>query len=117
MQISEQYFGVTNLLWMNGTKLDQNQTNYIGANVIISDYHNDRYIENNQKEVYEGMQIEVNLNDVFDIIANNYVNLSNGDLVEVLRMVYNEKQNQATIDFTKKVSSVNEQTIVINDGI
>jgi len=117
MQISEQYFGVTKLLWMNGTKLDQNQTNYIGANVIVSDYHNDRYIENNQKEVYEAMQIAVNLDDVFDIIANNYVNLSNGDLVEVLRMVWNEQQNQATIDFTKKVSSVNEQTIVINDGI
>lgn len=117
MIVSEQYFGVTKLLWMNGTKLDQNQTDYIGADKIINNYHIDRFIQNNQKEVFQGMQIAINQSELFNIIANNYVNLSNGDLVEIRRIVWNEKQNQATIDFTKKVSSINETTIVINNGL
>ena len=31
MQVSSQYFSVTKLLWMNGTRLHQEQTNFIGA--------------------------------------------------------------------------------------
>lgn len=116
MQISSQYFGVTKLLWMNGTKLHQNQTSFIGCDVIVNQYHASRFIENNQKNVYQGMPLATNESELFNILANNFVILNNGQTAEIKRVSWSERRHMAEIDFTVRQQSINEQTTVIDAG-
>jgi hypothetical protein len=116
MQISSQYFGVTKLLWMNGTKLHQFQNSFIGCDVIVNQYHASRFIENNQKNVYQGMPLATNESELFNILANNFVILNNGQTAEIKRVSWSERRHMAEIDFTVRQQSINEQTTVIDAG-
>ena len=86
MQISSQYFGVTKLLWMNGTKLHANQNNYIGADILAQNYWYSRFIENNQKERKKSMPLELTESEFFNFLNNNYVNLNNGSTAKITRV-------------------------------
>ena len=116
LQVSSQYFTVTKLIWMNGTKLHSNQNAFIGADVIVNTYHSKRFIENNQKDVFEQMPIALTESEIFNILQNNYLNLNTGSVCEIKRIAWSEKLHKATVDYTVKRASTNEQTIVINAG-
>jgi hypothetical protein len=116
MQVSSQYFSVTKLLWMNGTKLHPNQNAFIGADVIVNQYHASRFIENNQKDVYEQMPIALTESEIFNILQNNFVILNNGQTAEIKRVNWSERRHMAMIDFTVRREAVNEKTIVLNEG-
>ena len=116
MQVSEQYFGVTKLLWMNGTKLHSNQNQFIGADVIVNKYHANRFIQNNQKKTFEGMPYASTEEELFNILANNYVNLENGQVAEIRRIAWNAKECLASVDWRTKKPPVNETTTIINAG-
>lgn len=116
LQISSQYFSTTKLLWMNGTKLSAQQNNFIGCEAIITNYHSDKYIQNNQKSVYLQMPIALNESELFNLLQNNFVILDNGQTAEILRIDWMEETRLASVDYTINKSAVNEQTIVINNG-
>jgi hypothetical protein len=116
MQISSQYYGVTKLLWMNGTRLHQNQNAFIGCQSLVTQYHASRFIQNNQKNVYQGMPLAANESEIFNILANNFVILNNGQTAEIKRVSWSERRHMAEIDFTVRQQSINEQTIVIDAG-
>jgi hypothetical protein len=116
LQISSQYFTVSKLLWMNGTKLNSNQNAFIGADVIVNTYHSNRFIQNNQKDVFEQMPIALTESEIFNILQNNYLNLNTGNVCEIKRIAWSEKTHKATSDYTVKREGINEQTIVINAG-
>jgi hypothetical protein len=116
MQISSQYYGVTKLLWMNGTRLHQNQNAFIGCEALVNQYHASRFIQNNQKNVYQGMPLAANESEIFNILANNFVILNNGQTAEIKRVSWSERRHMAEIDFTVRQPSINEQTTVIDAG-
>lgn len=116
LQISSQYFSTTKLLWMNGTKLSAQQNNFIGCEQIITNYHSNKYIENNQKKVYLEMPLPLTENELFALLQNNFVNLQNGLTAEIKRIDWMEETRLASVDYTIKKNAVNEQTIVINNG-
>lgn len=116
MQVSDQYFGVTKLLWMNGTRLHSDQNAYIGADVIVNTYHSSRFIENNQKKVVKDMPYASTEEEIFNILLNNYVNLQNGSVAKITSLNWSPKGNVAGVDYTVKKPAINEQTVVINAG-
>jgi hypothetical protein len=116
MQVSNQYFSVTKLLYMNGSRLVQNQNDYIGAEAIAQNYWENRFIENYQKTRKEGMPVATTEDEFFAYEANNYLSLSNGDGIKVARVQWSPRTNIALVDYEKKKLAINEETTVINAG-
>jgi len=116
MQISNQYFSVTKLLYMNGSNLVSNQNDFIGAEAIAQNYWTHKYIQNNQKDIKSNMPLELTEQEFFNYIANNYVTLGNGEVVKITRISWNDHTNMSEIDYEKKKPSINETTTVIHAG-
>lgn len=116
MQISSQYFNVTKLLVMNGTKLSTNQNAVIGCDVIVNNYHYSRFITNNQKAKFPTMRLAANESEIFNILLNNFVILNNGKTAEITNLRWSEKTNVAEVDYQVRKAAINEQIIVINNG-
>lgn len=116
LQLSQQYFGTTKLLWMNGTKLHPDQNAYIGADVLAANFWESKYIENNQKNRKRGMPLELTRDEFFSFITNNYVTLNNGGTAKVLRVSWSDQTNMSEVDYERKKAAVNEKTTVINAG-
>jgi hypothetical protein len=115
LQIEDQYFSVTKLLWVSGNKLSKSQNDYIGTEKIF-EYHSSNFIENNQKKVFKSMPLALTQEELFNLLGNNFVNLDNGSVAEIEFVSWNDEKNLATVDYTVKKVSTNEKTIVINSG-
>ena len=116
MQISSQYFGITKLAYLNGTKLHSNQNQFIGCDVIVEDYHFSRFIENGQKELIEALPVAMTESEMFEILNNNFITLTDGRVIDIQRLNWSEIDNMAIIDVAIRKQSINEKTIVINGG-
>ncbi len=114
MQISSQYFSVTKLLWMNGTRLHQEQTNFIGAQAIALNYWYSRFIDVNQKNVYEAMPIAMTENELFSILDNNYITLDDGQVAEITNVQWSELQAKAIVNYNVLRPKINEKSTQIN---
>ena len=116
MQISNQYFSVTKLLWMNSSKLHPNQNNYVGAQRLADVYWEDKLIQNNQKIIKKSMPLAMTESEFFAFSANNYVTLGSGDVVNITRIDWNDYTKMAEVDYERKKAAINETTQVINAG-
>jgi ribosomal protein L5 len=116
MQISTQYFGVTKLLWMNGTRLHEDQNGFIGCDKLIENYHSDKFIQVNQKNVYDNMKVAMTEKELFNILSNNFVTLDNGRTIEILNVNWSEKRHLSEVSFSVREQGINEKTLVINEG-
>lgn len=114
MQVSSQYFSVTKLLWMNGTRLHQEQTNFIGAQAIALNYWYSRFIDVNQKNVYEAMPVAMTENELFSILNNNFITLDDGQVAEIVNVQWSELQAQAVVNYHVLRLKINEKTVQIN---
>ena len=112
LQVSNQYFSVTKLLYCQGTKLHPEQNDFIGTDKII-EAHDSISIVNNQKKTKNGMPVAVTESEIFNILGNNFVILNSGLTAEVTKLLWSEETNVATIDFTVKKQAVNVQNITI----
>lgn len=115
LQISDQYFSKTKLLYMNGSRLNVNQNQFIGAG-IIAQSHVDSFVENNQKNLYDRMPVPMTEEEMFNLIQNNFLTLDNGDKIKIEGLTWNEKTRVAEVDYSLKVANVNGLTTEINAG-
>lgn len=116
LQISSQYFNVTKLLWMQGSKLWPDQTLKIGAQAIAKQYWYSRYIENIQRDIYDNIPIAMTEEQLFSLMQNNFQVLDNGLVAEFWNVQWSELQNYATATIRIRHKSINEKTIVIDAG-
>jgi len=114
MQISSQYFSVTKLLWMNGTRLHQEQTNFIGAQAIALNYWYSRFIENNQKNIYDSMPVAMTESELFSLLQNNFIVLDNGKIAEITSVQWSELQAKAMVNYNILRPRINEKSVQIN---
>ena len=112
MQISSQYFTNTKLLYMSGSKLSQNQNDFIGTDKIIERHLSDSIV-NNQKDVFKNMPLAMTESEMFGLLANNFVTLESGEVIEVIGVAWSEYDNIANIDYTRKKNAVNVETITL----
>jgi hypothetical protein len=114
MQVSSQYFSVTKLLWMNGTRLHQEQTNFIGAQAIALNYWYSRFIENNQKNIYDSMPVAMTENELFALFDNNFITMDNGQIAEIMNVQWSELQAKAMVNYNVLRPRINEKSVQIN---
>jgi hypothetical protein len=114
MQVSSQYFNVTKLLWMNGTRLHQEQTNFIGAQAIALNYWYSRFIENNQKNIYDSMPVAMTENELFALFDNNFITMDNGQVAEIMSVQWSELQAKAMVSYNVLRPRINEKSVQIN---
>jgi hypothetical protein len=114
MQVSSQYFNVTKLLWMNGTRLHQEQTNFIGAQAIMLNYWYSRFIENNQKNIYDSMPVAMTENELFALFDNNFITMDNGQVAEIVSVQWSELQAKAMVNYNVLRPRINEKSVQIN---
>lgn len=116
LQISSQYFNVTKLLWMQGSKLFPDQTMKIGAQAIAQQYWQSRYIENIQRNIYENVPIAMTESELFSLMQNNFIVMDNGQVAEVWNIQWSEVSNYATATIRVRQKAINEKTIIIDAG-
>jgi hypothetical protein len=112
MIISQLFFNKTKLLIRNGQNLADNQNSLIGA-TAIGNLHSDTFIQNNLKKIYEEMPLRMNEEYFFKIRENNFVNLEDGSVAEILTLDWSEEEAEATATYTVKSSIVNATTTKI----
>ena len=112
MQISSQYFSITKLLYCQGSKLAQNQNDFIGTDKIIQKHLVDS-LENNQKDVYQNMPIATTEQEFFQFLNNNFVNLESGKTVEITKASWSEHRHVALVDYKERKEAVNIKSIAL----
>jgi hypothetical protein len=117
LQISSQYFNNTKLLWMQGSKLHPQQTNFIGCQAIANNYWYSRFIENNQRRIYENVPVAMTESELFALMQNNYIVADDGQVVEITSIQWSEREHYATVSLRVPQQSINEKTVIIDDGI
>jgi hypothetical protein len=116
LQISSQYFNVTKLLAMNGSRLNSNQYQRLGCDVLAAKYWYSRYIQNNQKHVFENIPIAMTETELFQILDNNYIVLNNGKVAEITNIQWSEVEHYATATIHVREQAINVQTTIIDNG-
>lgn len=110
LQISEQYFSKTKLLYCVGSKLHPNQDKFIGESAIVKRQEH-KNIVNNQRDLYKNMPLAMTEKEMFGLLNNNFVLLPNGMKVEIERVSWSEYRHVASVDIAISTSSINEKSI------
>lgn len=116
MQVSSQYFNMTKLVVLNGTRLATNQNALLSCSAIVNKYYFSKFITNNQKYIFDPMKLAATGPEVFELLNNNFVTLDGGDVAELLFIRWNDKTNVALIDYTVRKAAINEEMQVLNSG-
>jgi hypothetical protein len=115
--VSQQYYSVTKLLWMQGDKISQNDKEVLDPQNIINNYHENLTVENNTKEVVENMPIRMDELKFLQFVNKKFVTLESGELASVKRVEWSEEDSEGSVTF-EVVSSYNNNLTqsVINNG-
>lgn len=112
LQLSSQYFSVTKLVYAQGSKLSQNQNQFIGTDAIISNHLPDS-LEFNQKNIFLNMPIATTEQEFFQFLDNNFVNLESGVTVEITKASWSEHTHIATVDYKEPKQAINIKSLAL----
>jgi hypothetical protein len=118
LQISQQYFGVTKLLYTVGTSGRQpvNYLDLIGAEHSYQNYHAINQVKENFKKVYNA-EIPFSTSNFETLLENNYVTDQDGTPLEVLNLEWTNHSKIATIEYAiLSGEGFNTKTILIEGG-
>ena len=115
--VSQQYYSVTKLLWMQGDKISPNDKEVLDPENIINNYHEDLKVENNTKEVVENMPIRMNELNFLQFVNKKFVTLESGELASVKRVEWSEEDSEGSVTFEVLSNYNNNLTqSIINNG-
>ena len=114
LQISQQYFTITKLMYTVSGKQPSNYLNIIGADPIYKVYHTINQVRENMKRLRDS-PIPFSEFDFESIVNNNYVEDQNGDSLEILTFVWTSANEIADIEYARpSFEGFNTKTIKIN---
>jgi hypothetical protein len=113
MQISQQHFTKTKLMYTVGGRQPANYLDKIGAPAIYNAYHFINEVQLNLKEI-QTASIPFAPKQLQDLILNNVLVDNKGNKLEILTFEYISEGAQAEIEFqTPSTENTNTQTITI----
>ena len=114
--ISQQYFGVTKLLWTVNGKQPANFRDLLGAEHAYQTYHTSNQVKENFKRIYSAT-IPFSTENFNALLGNNYVNDQDGNSLEVLNLEWTNQSKTAQIEFAiSSDEGDNTKTIIIDGG-
>jgi len=115
LQISQQYFTVSKLLYQVGGKQPYNYLDYIGAKILWRDWHSINKVKENFKKIFAS-PIPFSTYNFETILENNYVNDQDGNSLEILTFEWINKSKTAEIEYSEfSDEGDNTKTIVIDE--
>lgn len=99
MQISQQYFSVTKLIWAVNGKQPANYLDIIGANAIYVKNHITNQVRENFQYI-ETAEIPFSSHNFLNLLENNFASDQDGNEIEILSIEYTNEAAAATIEFT-----------------
>jgi hypothetical protein len=96
--ISQNYFGVTKLLWTVGGKQPVSWANYCSGRGLWSNFHYINQITLNDYVVKADSRIRITSTDFVNLLNNNYIEVD-GLVCEVLRLEWIDEKSIATITY------------------
>jgi len=115
--VSQQYYSVTKLLWMQGNKISPNDKEILDPEKIINNYHQNLTVENNTAERIENMPIRMNELDFLQFVNKKFVILESGEKAEIKRVEWSEEDSEGSVTFEVLSNYNNNLTqSVINNG-
>jgi len=113
LQLSNQYFSNTKLLWMTGSRIASNHREMLSAKYILEEYHKDFEL----KAVIENMPIRMTKEQFLLYSQQFYVILNTGQEAEIRSLKWNEQDNLADITLWIDTEfNTNINFTLINDG-
>lgn len=100
LQISQQYFSNTKILYLVGSKQPENWYDYLSAKSLWDNYHYINQITLNGWEIRENARIRLKASEFMTILDNNYAEID-GELCEILRVEYIDETSFALISYRK----------------
>jgi len=116
MQVSQQFFSQTKMLYTIGGKQPSNYADLISAGSIYRNYHQINEIEINDFKVFINVPLRMNDQEFVTLLNNNYAEID-GVVCEILQIQYKDEQSMATISYKQPFNWANGKTnvITIND--
>lgn len=93
LQVSQQYYGNTKLLWMSGNRIAINHKEKLGAINILREYHDDFEV----KAVVENHPVRMTKEEFLLYSEQYFVILNDGREAEIRSINWNEQDNLATM--------------------
>lgn len=93
LQLSQQYYGNTKLLWMAGNRIAQDHKEKLGAIRILKEYHREFEL----KKVVENMPIRMTKEEFLLYSEHYFVILNTGEEAEIRKLTWNEDDNLAEV--------------------
>jgi hypothetical protein len=114
IKISEQYYSVTKLLYAAGSKQGSTYLDSIGADVIYRDFHQINEVKPNFKRIYNS-PVPFSSQDFVELQGNNYFYDTEGELLELFSMDWNNGSKTAEIEYAVSSDEANNiKTIKIS---
>jgi len=114
LQLSQQYFTVSKLMYTVGGKQPANYLTKIGANVIYQNYHAINQVKANFKKIYDD-PVRFSTFNFEDVLENNYITDQDGNSLEVLTLEWINEAKEAQITYAEKSNEGdNTKTILIS---
>jgi len=114
LQLSQQYFTVSKLMYTVGGKQPLNYLTKIGANVIYQNYHAINQVKANFKKIYDD-PVRFSTFNFEDVLENNYITDQDGNSLEVLTLEWINEAKEAQITYAEKSNEGdNTKTILIS---
>ena len=116
LQISNQYFGQTKMLYIVGKKQPANFRDIIGAEQSYQKYHYINQVKENAKDIFIA-EIPFSTQNLQTLLTSNYVNDLDGEPLEVLTFEFINEAKKGTIKYARKGNAGdNTKTILIEGG-
>jgi len=87
LQISEQYFSETKLLWMQGSRISKDNTKKLNARYILDEYHE----KTDFAETIESLPVPMTLEEFIFYSNQFFVTLENGEVARIISMNWDEQ--------------------------
>lgn len=97
-QLSQQYFGVTKVLYATNGKQPANYVDKIKASNIYKNYHNIDEININGFKIYSDVPVRLKSEEFVSLLDNNFAYID-GVLCEILTIRYIDELSQAIISY------------------
>lgn len=112
MQLTQQFFSVSKLMYTIGGKQPSTYAEIIKASAIYNNYHRVNEIAVNDYKIFSDVPVRMTPQEFVTLLDNNYVEIG-GLVCEILSIKYNDENSLATISYRQPDDWANGKTNVI----
>ena len=98
LQISQQFYANSKLLYTISGRQPENFKDIIGAPALYQNYHSINEITQNGYKIFEGVPIAISPNEFVNLLDNNFAEID-GLICEILNIKYFDEQSSGEISF------------------